>query len=98
MKTKAGDVIIALIEKDALAYKLRPPFHVGHGDLNLLGDAFAGAGMRLRNAHPLNQLKAVLDALDRDHRFVKYYYNIYGKRCRIFRLAACAFFLPPASK
>jgi hypothetical protein len=79
MKTKIGNVTIDLMKASACQC-------VGWGSLGLLGEAFDKSGARIKNPHPLNRNKAVLDALDRDERFEKFYYNIYGKRCRVFKL------------
>lgn len=85
MKTKIGDAMIdVLADKAKDEPTIGPTSLVGWGDV-LLFDAFTRAGARVKIPHPLNVMKAVLDSLDRDERFKKFYINIYGKRCRIFR-------------
>ena len=62
-KTIAEHMIDIMIENEVEA--------VGYGDLSLLGECAKRSEMNLKNNHPLNRNKAVLDALETSIRFQK---------------------------
>lgn len=71
MKTIADHAVDVLIETDNPG--------VMWGDAHLLDDiAWKCTHTNLRDAHPLKRHKRILDALDRDSRFEKFYIHMNG--------------------
>jgi len=81
MKTIADHAIEYLKEHDLDG--------VGAGDLGVIGDIAERSGVTDRNTktpHPLNRRDNVLDGLERDERFEKYYYRAHdaiGRPCNL---------------
>lgn len=94
-RRKITDIAIEVLKEEKA-------IHIGYNEFGMLDDVFdralkegivANVGSRggKRNSHPLNNQQVVLNALDRDERFEKFYiklHNSAGKQCivREFRL------------
>ena len=75
-RTKIGDVAIKIMREQDFKY-------VSVGEFGLLHDIYdesikLGITKPLKNSHPLNVFQRVLNALDRDDRFVKDYVHFNG--------------------
>lgn len=85
MKQKITDVAIELMKKEGSEY-------IGYESFGLLDDVFfeckkrgivkeiGSYGGKIRRPHPLNRHQVVLNALDRDKRFEKFFIKCCGGR------------------